>query len=215
MIEHCSKVLVGVPVSSIDSTVLVVKLNSTGNSLDQSEARGLGLDSLQFLPDILWNMRGNQRMFGLNVREWSICLSRHSSVQLNSSTSLQNFVFFPELVDTINHFLDQLNLRVTQSVLVGDIISVTSLTTRFSTSSTRLKMKLFTSGLQLLNTVLGPSRQVNMDRSPHASSKVGRTRVNVSIFGIQTEVLSRLLLDRVTNSLDATGKSLKDSMTSP
>ena len=52
-IEHRSKVLVGIPVSSVDSAVLVVELNSTGNSLDQSEARGLGLDSLQFLPDIL------------------------------------------------------------------------------------------------------------------------------------------------------------------
>ena len=51
-----------------------------------------------------------------------------------------------------------------------------------------------------------------MDRGPHASSKVGRTRVNVSIFGIQTEVLSGLLLDRVTNSLDAPSQSLKDSL---
>merc|ERR1712102_101397 len=76
-IKDRSKVLVGVPVSSIDSTMLVVELNSTGNGLNESEARGLGLDALQFLPDRLCNMRGNQRMFGLNVGEWSICLSRH------------------------------------------------------------------------------------------------------------------------------------------
>ena len=157
-------------------------------------------------------MRGNKRVLGLNVGEGSVGLSRHCSVELNSSTGLQLLVLFPELVNTINHFLDEFNLRVSQPVLVGDVISVTSLTTRFSTSSTRLQMKLFTSGLQLLNTVLGPSRQVNMDRGPHASSKVGRTRVNVSIFGIQTEVLSGLLLDRVTNSLDAPSQSLKDSL---
>merc|ERR1739844_889098 len=51
-----------------------------------------------------------------------------------------------------------------------------------------------------------------MDRGPHASSKVGRARVNVSIFSIETEVFSRLPLDRVTNSLDAPGQSLKDSL---
>merc|ERR1739844_344354 len=51
-----------------------------------------------------------------------------------------------------------------------------------------------------------------MDRGPHASSKVGRARVNVSIFSIETEVFSRLPLDRVTNSLDAPGKSFKDSL---
>merc|ERR1712241_1387833 len=97
-------------------------------------------------------------------------------------------------------------------MLVGDIISMTSLTSRFSTSSTRLQMKFLTSCLQLLNTVIGPSRQVNMDRSPHASTKVGRTGVNVAIFLVQTEIFSRLCFDRVTNSLDAPGQSLKDSL---
>merc|ERR1719213_609935 len=104
-IKDRSKVLVGVPVSSIDSTMLVVELNSTGNGLNESEARGLGLDSLQLLPDRLGNMRGNQRMFGLNVGEWSIGLSWHSSVHFNSSPSLQFLVLLPELVDSINHFL--------------------------------------------------------------------------------------------------------------
>merc|ERR1719482_2163060 len=89
---------------------------------------------------------------------------------------------------------------------------VSSLTTRLSTSSAGLKLEFLKSGLQLINTVLGPSRQVNMDRGPHASSKVGRARVNVSIFSIQAEIFSRLPLDRVTNSLDAPGQSLKDSL---
>ena len=59
------------------NSYLVIKFNSTGNSLDEGESRGLGFDSLQLLPLILGDMRGNKRMFGLNVGEWSIGLSRH------------------------------------------------------------------------------------------------------------------------------------------
>merc|ERR1711936_1529545 len=196
------KVLVGVPVSSIDTTVLVIKFNSTGNSLDEGESRGLGFDSLQLLPLILGDMRGHKRMFGLNVGEWSIGLSRHSPVHFNSTTGLQFLVFLPELVDSVNHLLDKLDLRVSQPVLVRDVISVTSLTSRFSTSTTRLEVKLLTSCLELLHTVLGPSWEVNMHGSSHASTKIGWARVDVTIFGVETEVLSRLLFDGVTNSLD-------------
>jgi len=73
-------------------------------------------------------------------------------------------------------------------------------------------MKLLASSLQLVNTVLGPSRKINMNRGSHASTKVGWAGVNITILGVQTEVLSRLFLDRVTNSLDASGQSLKDSL---
>merc|ERR1712242_49133 len=51
-----------------------------------------------------------------------------------------------------------------------------------------------------------------MDRCSHSSTQVGWAGVNVTVFGIQTEVLSRLFLDRVTNSLDAPSKPLKDSL---
>jgi len=212
-IEDRGEVLVGVPVSSVDSTVLVIKLNSTSNGLDESESRGLGLDSLQLLPDILRDVRSNKRVFGLNVGERSVDLSWHClPLLLDRATSLQNLILLPELVDSIDHLLNQLDLRVSQSVLVGDIISMTSLATRFSTSSTRLEMKLLTSSLQFLNTVLGPSRKINMNRGSHASTEVGGARVNVTVLGVQTEVLSRLLLDRVANSLDASGQSLEDSL---
>jgi len=212
-IKDRSEVLVRVPVTSIDSTVLVVKFNSTSNGLDKSESRSLGFDSLQLLPDILRNVRSNKRVFGLNVGERSIDLSWHClPLLLNRASCLQNLVLLPELVDSINHLLNQLDLRVSQSVLVRDIISVTSLATRFSTSSTRLEMKLLASSLQLVNTVLGPSRKINMNRGSHASTKVGWAGVNITILGVQTEVLSRLFLDRVTNSLDASGQSLKDSL---
>merc|ERR1712173_300467 len=54
--------------------------------------------------------------------------------------------------------------------------------------------------------------KVNMDRGPHTSTQVGGARVDVTILGIQAEVLSRFLLDRVSDSLDTSCKSLKDTL---
>merc|ERR1712172_258594 len=136
----------------------------------------------------------------------------HGLVQLNLLTSLELLVLFPEFVDTINHLLDKLNLRISQSVLVGDVIGMSSLSTALSPGSSGLQVKLLTSFLQLVNAVLGPSRQVNMDRGSHTSSKIGGAGMNVSILGIKAEVLSRLLLDTVSNSLDTSSKPLKDSL---
>merc|ERR1719328_813374 len=144
-------------------------------------------------------MRGNKGMLGLNVREWTICLCRHCKIQ--SLSSLELLVFFPELVYSINHLLNKFNLRVSKSVLVGDIISMTSLTTRLTTGSTGLQVKLFTSGLQFINTMLCPSRQVNMDRCSHSSSKIGWARVNISILGIKAEVLSGSFLTESPTAL--------------
>merc|ERR1719174_463411 len=76
-------------------------------------------------------------------------------------------VFLPENINSINHLLDKLNLRVSQSVLVGDVIGEASLATRFSTGSTGLQVKFLTSSLQLLNSMLSPSWEVNMDRCSH------------------------------------------------
>merc|ERR1712187_931858 len=100
-------------------------------------------------------------------------------------------------------------------MLVGDIISMASLTPRLSTSTARLEMEFLTSCLQFINTVIGPSRQINMDRGPHASTKVGRTGVNVAIFLIQAEIFSGLCFDRITNSLDSSSQSFKDSLDIP
>merc|ERR1712045_656621 len=166
-VKDGGKVLVGVPVTSIDSTALVVKVNSTGNGLDKSESRSLGLDSLQLLPSVLGHMLGNKRVLRLDVREGSIGLGRHSLVQRHSFSLLQFLVLLPELVDSINHLLDELNLRVSKSVLVGDVIGVSCLATRLSAGSTGLQMQFFTSSLELVNSMLGPSRKVNMDRGPH------------------------------------------------
>jgi len=125
---------------------------------------------------------------------------------------LECLVFLPEGVDSINHLLDQLDLRVSKSVLVGDIISVSSLATRFSTGTTGLQVELLTPGLQFVNRVLGPSRQVNVNRGSHTSTKVGGARVHITILSIQAEVLARFFLDRVLNSLDTKSKTLKHSL---
>merc|ERR1712228_486296 len=52
-VKHISKNLIGVPVSSINATVLVIKLCSTSNGLGQGEPACLGHSSAQLLPDRL------------------------------------------------------------------------------------------------------------------------------------------------------------------
>jgi hypothetical protein len=49
-----------------------------------------------------------------------------------------------------------------------------------------------------------------MDRGTHASAQVGGAGVDVAKLGAEQEVLARLSLDRVSDSLNATGKALKD-----
>merc|ERR1712018_1069223 len=48
-------------------------------------------------------------------------------------------------------------------MLVGNVISVSSLSTRFTTGSTGLNGKLFASGLKGIKTFLGPSGEVDLD----------------------------------------------------
>jgi len=134
-----------------------------------------------------------------------------TSDSLKSVLLLKDLVLLVQSVDTVNHLLDQLNLGVTQSVLVGNVICNASLSTRFSSGSTGLEVKFFTSGLQGLKPFLGISRKVNMDGCTHTSSQVGWAGVDITILGIKHEVLARFSLDRVSNSLDTSGKTIKDA----
>merc|ERR1719402_1023715 len=208
-VKDRGKVLVRVPVTSVDTAVLVVKLNGTSNGLDEGESRSLGLDSLELLPLVLGDVLGNKRVLGLDGGEGSVCLSRHCLV-FASITSREGLILLPEGVDSINHLLDELNLGVSEPVLVGDVVGVSSLATRLSAGSTGLQVKLLATSLQLVNAVLGPARQVNVHRGPHASAKVGWAGVDVTEPLIEAEVLARLLLDRVLNSLDTLGKPGED-----
>jgi len=76
-IKDWGKVLVGIPVTSIDTTVLVIKLNCTSNCLNEGESGCFGLNSLQKIPFVFSHMLCNQGMFWLYFRERSIKLSLH------------------------------------------------------------------------------------------------------------------------------------------
>merc|ERR1719370_2435406 len=159
-VKDWGKVLVRVPVTGVDAAVLVVELDCTSNGLGKSESRGLGGDVLQLIPLVLGDVLGNKRVLGGNEGE------------VTKVGLLVLLVLLPQGVDAINHLLDELNLGVSEPVLVGDVIGEASLATRLSTGSTGLQVKLLATSLQLVNAVLGPARQVNVDRGPHASAKV-------------------------------------------
>merc|ERR1719322_1156344 len=94
-------------------------------------------------------------------------------------------------------------------MLVGNVISVSGLSARFTTGSTGLNGKLFASCLKGIKTFLGPSREVDVDGGSHASSKIGWARVNVTeLFG-QLEVLAGFSLDGVLYSLNTSGQSFE------
>jgi hypothetical protein len=135
-----------------------------------------------------------------------------SKANLHSVLLLQFKILLPEGIDTINHGLDELDLRVTKTMFVGNVIGVSSLATRFTTGTTGLQVKGLTPGLQAINAVLGPAGQVNVDGGTHASAQVGGARVNVTELGGEQEVLARFSLDGVTDSLDASGETLEDSL---
>merc|ERR1719504_370546 len=70
-VEDLGKVLVGVPVSSIDSTVLIIEFDGTGNSRSKGESRGGSLDGAQLVPDGFGHILGDQgvgRLDGWEIR---------------------------------------------------------------------------------------------------------------------------------------------------
>jgi len=125
---------------------------------------------------------------------------------------LQFKILLPEGVDTINHSLDELDLRVAKTVLVGNVVGVAGLTARLAAGTTGLESEGFAPLLQLVNRILGPAGQVNVDGGAHASAQVGGAGVDVSELGREQEVLAALSLDGVSDSLDAPGKTLKDTL---
>jgi len=59
-IEDLSEIFVRIPVTGIDTTVLVVKLHSAGNSFGKGESRGLCLVGVKFVPFSLGYMLGDK-----------------------------------------------------------------------------------------------------------------------------------------------------------
>merc|ERR1719295_41713 len=68
-VENNGKVLVRIPVTSIDTAMLVVKFNRYSNSLVQCESGGLCLDVLEFLPFVFGDMFGHKRVLRLDDGE--------------------------------------------------------------------------------------------------------------------------------------------------
>jgi len=137
------------------------------------------------------------------------CLKQLDSLQSMLLLELQ--VFLVERVDSIDHGLDKLNFRVSQAMLVGNVIGDAGLSTRLATGSTWLKGQGFAPLLQGIQTLLGPSGKVDVDRGSHAGAQVGGARVQVAKTSIQEELLARLLFDGISHSLDAIGQTLKYS----
>jgi len=172
-------------------------------------------DFLNIFKDIKKSDRWHFRFFFLQFssKDFEVvgkCVE--SKTNLHSVLLLQFKILLPEGIDTINHGLDELDLRVTKTMFVGNVIGVSSLATRFTTGTTGLQVKGLTPGLQAINAVLGPAGQVNVDGGTHASAQVGGARVNVTELGGEQEVLARFSLDGVTDSLDASGETLEDSL---
>ena len=89
--------------------------------------------------------------------------------------------------------------------------SLTCLTPGLSSSSPGLQVKLLTSVLQGLQSLLRPPGEVDVDGGSHPSPEVGGAGVDVAVLGVQHEVSTRLRLDRVSHSLDTSGKTIKHS----
>merc|ERR1719170_40237 len=121
-------------------------------------------------------------------------------------------VLLPQGVDGVNHDLDQLDLGVAETVLVGDVIGVASLTAGLSLSATRLDSELLAPGLELVHGLGSPSGEVNVDGGPHASAQVGGAGVDVSVLLGAGVVLASLSLDGISDSLDAAGKTSEDTL---
>jgi len=132
------------------------------------------------------------------------------SMDLESVLLLELKVLLVEGVDTVNHGLDELNLGVAETVLVGDVISSTSVTARFTAGTTGLEGKDLAPLLQGGETLLVPAGQVNVDRGAHASAEVGGAGVDVAELGAEEEVLAGLGLDGVTDGLDTASETLED-----
>merc|ERR1711974_153256 len=139
----------------------------------------------------------------------------HHSVDENidnlHSMFLRQLEILPvEHVDAVNHLLNQLDLRISESVLVGDVIGDAGLAARLAPGSPGLQVQLLATSSERLQTLLGPAWKINVDRGPHACSQVGGAGVDVTVLGVQHEVLSRFSFDAVFNGLDTTGKAVKD-----
>jgi len=74
-IKDISEVNVGILITSIDTTMLVIEFNGTSDGLGQGESRGLGDMVAKLSPFSLGNVGSYQRVFGFDFGEWCHAVS--------------------------------------------------------------------------------------------------------------------------------------------
>ena len=93
--------------------------------------------------------------------------------------------------------------------------SLTCLTPGLSSSSPGLQVKLLTSVLQSLQSLLRPPGEVDVDGGSHPSPEVGGAGVDVAVLGVQHELLARLFLHALSHCTDTTGQPVKHCLHIP
>merc|ERR1719215_735698 len=131
---------------------------------------------------------------------------------LHSVLLLELEVLLPQGVDGVNHDLDQLDLGVSETALVGDVISVSSLTAGLSLGAAGLDIELLAPGLELVHGLSGPAGEIHVDGGPHACAQVGGARVDVSVLLGAGVILASLSLDGSSDSSDAAGEASEDTL---
>ena len=84
----------------------------------------------RFLKFVYRDFRLVERIKIIKIHKFYYKIFTHNTEDDTSETYiilLESFIFFPKLINSVNHLLHQLHLRVSQPVLVGDVISVPSL----------------------------------------------------------------------------------------
>merc|ERR1712211_186232 len=144
--------------------------------------------------------------------EANVPKSRGLDFDLQTMFLLQLQVFFPQCVHAVNHLLDKLDLRVAKAVLVRRVVSAAIIAARLSPSSTGLDSEFLAPLLKSIDALLDVAGQVDHDGSPHAGAQVGGAGVDVAVLLGQGELLARLSLDGVPDSLDAAREAGEDSL---
>ena len=124
---------------------------------------------------------------------------------------LEGKILLVESVDAVNHGLDELDLGVAETMLVGNVVGDAGLAAGFAAGSTGLEVEGLAALLQRSESFLGPSGKVDVNGGSHSGAEVGRAGVEESETRVEHEVTAGFLLDRISDGLDTSDKSVKDT----
>ena len=100
---------------------------------------------------------------------------------------LENKILVVESVDAVDHGLGEFDLGVSETMLVGNVVSDAGLAAGFAAGSAGLKVEGLATVLQRSESFLGPAGQVDVNGGSHSSSEVGRAGVEESETRVQKE----------------------------